>query len=1560
MSTAELGPGVTRFLSDRDRQFAFVSFQFERPPLDSELNLTGLIHLEALAESIRSRYPSGWLMNELSPRSDFLTNSNYSNLFFFGQNFSGETRNPAWAVVNGWVIPVTGTRTGQPPLNPNNTDTYNRIELNPPNTSTGGSRAEFVFLEVWLQRVDVDPPSPGIAPGKPQRGFIYRFGNVECGFDNIPDELIDPNLGFETTERVQIQYRIRVVPDINLISNPEGFDPTLVFAQGTLAVPSVIPFQNMRGQLGDPGLWRSGTGDPATFGTVDGYVYAVPICSVFRRNAAGFNDTGNLAGAFNRNSIAISREDSTIYTATPTLPAAITETTTLLTFSTISGTILSTLSSFGESFFKLDQEIVRVTNVVDTGVAFDVTIDRGQLSTTAKSHIIATPMVPYTVRPDGLYADQIASTDILDLRHAISNHFDYEAMLKTNLRSLLKSDLRTTWKRFGSSNPSGAIVLYGDRVTDSTTFVGGLSRLDGPNGNRRAFSDSVITERYVVSVRAPTNVANDPSVSQTALQLNVAPYNIQVLWTTSAPGKPGAGTGPPADRNNLGVPFWWNGDQIKIQLSDFRVGLPVTDSDQVRFVLPTEDSDAVVARFEGMTTDPAGGNPSGVPATTPSATNPTLGTAIVGNRILKNGQGLTIVADSSGNLQITFNSGVSGTPFTEFNDATQGSIDPTYAQNVLLHIEFSIVYGAGRGLSHKPDFIHTVQYLGTPANASKFMLRPGLSGKNRMVPTYLGEAPQTQVGRNRQFARTSEIMVDSGSKTTYIAPYRNILAQNLMVRNGVGSLNWYFPGPVFQGGMPLLSQDGLTTIYTTVDPLDRFYNGVQTRYVEIPFEYVPRPGLHHVPIIPTTNTVFPSGINFFLMSKEGALDASSNNSNFNTTIIAYAALPGFYIATLNPSAFPAEVYGTGSASSIFGDKYTNSNIRSENGGPFRGIKFPPFLAPARITGVYQRMLPGVVPVPVTPFGVSTRAFETSVGRAVNLLKDDFDGPTFLLDVNDQGDVVFILNADVIDFTKLTAGSTFDNTFFFVECSLFAYDRGFGQTNGRLLTVKEPPGIPGGIAVNAFLNPTDGTVGLITPSPLTTGATNNEVTIYYSRQPYQGDIFGTQSAFSDDIQRLGPLSVSEANSIRNNPVTEDTGTLPNKTGYEVLATQSFVTSLGTGRLSGPNIIPLLQPQDNPDQVRDYENTLIDISRRFSLNRVGFENWATPKFPVLEASFAARPSINLSALSEIYDASVHPDFAGCVTQLPIGAYFRDKDFIGKILYQVKTANGAAAVNLGELSEVGIFAPTLASPAGRTTWEGTEFVAGSASATTGGTGEALIRVDGTSNFNDSTRFKTTRGAAGYSASNPHPGAPIEIRFPKSRPNSDVGSVLVGTAYLIRSQPEIVSGTEVHPGNELQMMIVTQAIPAYFKETDLDHSANGTGEGFSAIDRFRCLAHPLEKRRGRIDTSISPTRKPIFTAQITSNDVEFGSGDLPLISVEQETLPVTFNGQTDFDLTFLPADTSTVMMFINGVKSEFGVDYTVGGPGVDDNRVVHVPLFPDNPPLLTTDVVEFWYVRK
>lgn len=1551
MPTNPFGSGVSRYITDRDRQYSSVIFQASKPPLDSELNLISLIDLESKAEEVRSRVPSGWLMNELNPRGDFKTSQNYSNYFYLGRESNGEVRNINWAVVNGWLIPVAATRTGNPPLAPNDVDYWNKILLNPPPNGVGGNVPEFVFLEVWLQRIDVDPPPPSTtkAPGKPLRGFIYRFGNVESGTSYLPDELVDPDINYETTKRVQIQYRVRVVQNVGLSNHPEGFDPTMVFAQGALAEPSIIPFSNMRRELGDAGLWRAGTGDSATFGTADGFVYAIPLCAVWRRNSATFSPS-NLAGAFNRNSLANTRNDTFTYSAGISLPAALSDTASSFTLTSISGTVLARMGNFSEAFFKIDEEIVAVSSVVMVSPTnYTVNIVRGVLGSTPRSHVSGSTLQFITTRPDGLFSDQIASTDILDLRHSVADKFDYDSILKTNIVELLKGNLRSTWKSYGAAASQGAVVLYGDRITDATSNAG-LSKLDAPDGLRRTWSDSIVTQHFAIPIRVPT--VSDPLNVSLSATLQVAPYQAVIQWSSS-----GSAT------RNVGIlPYWWNGDTIRVLKSQF-TNVSGILSDQFRFMLPTEYENAVLVRFDGMTSDPNGGAPSDPATTSPTASNPNI--AYTGKRILKPGDGLTVTEDPiTGDLLIQLSANAVGTSLSEWTDALQTITTASDAERLPMWVEFTVVYGAGRGLSHKPDYIHSAIYDGNPPATSRSLLRQGQNNANPMIPVSVVDSPYVQTGNDRTYAKTSEVMVDAGSKSIYVAPYTYQTIPNTIIRDG-STNNWYYdPGLLYQGLMPQYDIDHNSIVHPVVDPLNLFKNlAPSQQYVEIPLDLLPKPGLHYVPIVPTTAaslTFFSSGINFILSAQQGTVSASSV---YNPNLVSYPAHPGYYICT--PTAL--ETYGTtpaGGPYSVFGEKVTVTKISSSNGTPFTGIRFPPYYGPARITGIYERTTSPVQYEPTaTPFNAD-REYVNPAGSSVNLLKDSFDGPTFLLDVDENNDLTFILNSEVIDYTRASAGSTFSNREYMIECVLFGFDRGFLQTNGRMICTNATGAFSPTATENQFTENAGG-IGIITPAPLASGGSTNQLTLYYSRSPYQGNPFGSQYGFGDDPQRVGPLTTGQANQIFSNPLGPvNTLTLPNKTGLEVLSALSFTTDLGTGRLSGSNPIPLLNQTEAPLNPPDYAGTRIDMYRRLSLNRVGYEDWVTPKFPVDPSTITDPLEIKTYALSEVYDNDVHPEFAGCVVQLPLGAYFRDKDFIGKTLYQSRASNNNASIPVGALSFMPYEAPITKGAQGVSTWEGTEFVCGNASNTTGVGSEAIVRVDGIDNrqgsasFTSVTTFKTARGAAAYSATGPWPGGVISSRFPKSRPNSEVGAVLNVSAFLVRSSPETVSGIEVHPGNELQMLVVTHAVPAYFRDNEILHSASGLNEGYTAVERYRLLGKPLEKRRASVDLNVLPANPPLFVNKIYDNPLFYGSSDLPLVSVKQETATVTSAGQTSFSLSQRPLEPTSVQMYLNGVKLQYGAgaDYTVSG--ATNQTVTYYPSYPVHPPINLGDVVEFWYV--
>lgn len=148
-------------------------------------------------------------------------------------------------------------------------------------------------------------------PNKPSQSELYRHGNVESDSATwLDDDLMDPSLHSETTQRVQVQYRIRTTGAAEAVDykvQPDGFSNSNVLAQGGAAAPvanyQFVPADGVtiKGNSDataygavDNGLYIAGNGDVASaqdLGSVDGYVYAIPICFVFRHN-----DTDGVVG----------------------------------------------------------------------------------------------------------------------------------------------------------------------------------------------------------------------------------------------------------------------------------------------------------------------------------------------------------------------------------------------------------------------------------------------------------------------------------------------------------------------------------------------------------------------------------------------------------------------------------------------------------------------------------------------------------------------------------------------------------------------------------------------------------------------------------------------------------------------------------------------------------------------------------------------------------------------------------------------------------------------------------------------------------------------------------------------------------------------------------------------------------------------------------------------------------------------------------------------------------------------------------------------------------------
>ena len=524
------GTGVSRTLSAISRNFAGVVFQRGKPPLDAEFSLQDSIHVESQAQAIRAEMHSGWLLDPTKTASDYHTEQRLSNLFFFGQQSGTEQAPVLTAVVNGHVIPVVGTQV-------RDGDTSNGVALSPPPASD--ARIDLVFLEVWTALLAPNPSTDN----KPTASTIYAHGNVGYGGTNITDDIEDANIGFETTKRLQVQYAIRVYgsgaglgSSVALDAYPDGLDDTNVLAQGTAATPVAgMTFTNMREELGDPSLWRAGDGDPTNdLGTTDGYVYAIPICAIFRRNSSGFEAVSS-SGAANQNG-GLDRNPSANDLANPrdgSKPLSFPVLTSDISESSTGAIAVTDLADSGfddadmdlpSTFIVIDGEVIGpITAVSGTTLTIGVSA-RGRNGTMAVPHLAGATVSFFNPRMDNLFADQIAAGDILDLRRSVSaGDWDYQRLLVHNLASLVQGNLRTSYKQ-GMGNTEGTQVvevsyLLADGATSAPLST---SAVDGPDGIRTVFSDAASLQPEVTVLCAAPGAAGAVAAFDAGMEWDVA------------------------------------------------------------------------------------------------------------------------------------------------------------------------------------------------------------------------------------------------------------------------------------------------------------------------------------------------------------------------------------------------------------------------------------------------------------------------------------------------------------------------------------------------------------------------------------------------------------------------------------------------------------------------------------------------------------------------------------------------------------------------------------------------------------------------------------------------------------------------------------------------------------------------------------------------------------------------------------------------------------------------------------------------------------------------------
>lgn len=279
---AEKYYGNTSFtLVTENRSLDTLVFHPTKPVLDSELNGISDLASEKLKEIVRNEVPSGWLDAVFTVGHDNTYSTYGVNTTDIPNTIFLNTlkAKPFHAIVNGWSVQVGGSSVAN--------DSIVRVTL--PVAPSSGGREDLVFLEVWKTELHSNSTT-----NKPALNQIFKYGNTQYAGTNPADEIVNASVGFETSSRVQLQYRIRIIPGVNFVQNPEGMtDSYAVYAQGGAAAPaSTYNFVSAGPDWNDYGLYIAGDGSStsaANLNTVDGYVYAIPMFRIHRRNTAAYS-----------------------------------------------------------------------------------------------------------------------------------------------------------------------------------------------------------------------------------------------------------------------------------------------------------------------------------------------------------------------------------------------------------------------------------------------------------------------------------------------------------------------------------------------------------------------------------------------------------------------------------------------------------------------------------------------------------------------------------------------------------------------------------------------------------------------------------------------------------------------------------------------------------------------------------------------------------------------------------------------------------------------------------------------------------------------------------------------------------------------------------------------------------------------------------------------------------------------------------------------------------------------------------------------------------------------
>lgn len=250
--------------------------------LEDELNELQWIQSDAQADLIRKITNSGVLHIPTTPNSDeqgawrahnFLVKNQdgtviqNADVIKSSDELNVFTLNPFDAVLNGYITHIES-------------DAVTGLQVHLTKPYATGERKDLVILEFWYKELQKNDPVP-------------LYGGVDNGAADFT--MIDPRVATQTTNRVQLQWRIRCIPGdfervLPYYNNGEHkIEELKVHPQG----PNAQEWQayTFRTADNDSHLFIAGNGEKtdSIFRTMDGYIYAIPLVEVNRLNQSGYS-----------------------------------------------------------------------------------------------------------------------------------------------------------------------------------------------------------------------------------------------------------------------------------------------------------------------------------------------------------------------------------------------------------------------------------------------------------------------------------------------------------------------------------------------------------------------------------------------------------------------------------------------------------------------------------------------------------------------------------------------------------------------------------------------------------------------------------------------------------------------------------------------------------------------------------------------------------------------------------------------------------------------------------------------------------------------------------------------------------------------------------------------------------------------------------------------------------------------------------------------------------------------------------------------------------------------